>query len=251
MATKTSTTKHRTRRYAAMKSTIVNTLLQHQDLTYKQFNSSLIPNVDPDTVIGVRTPQLRLIAREMQGSPEAALLMQSLPHHYFEETNLHGLMICLEQDYCATVEMLDEFLPFVDNWATCDLLRPKSFRRIGNRQRLIADIQRWIRAKHPFTIRFGIEMLMTHFLDDAFDPEHLEWVAGVAHEHYYVRMMVAWYVATALAKQPTATLSLLEQKRLAPWTHNKAIQKAIESYRIPAETKHHLRTLRLPLTESK
>ena len=169
--------------------------------------------------------------------------LSSLPHKYYDENNLHGFIIAEMKDYDRTIAEIDRLLPYIDNWATCDLIRPKLFSK--NHDKLIKDIRRWMKSSKTYTIRFGIEMLMTHFLDDYFRPEYLEWVASITNDEYYVKMMVAWYFATALAKQYDATLPIIEQKRLASWTHNKTIQKAIESYRITDEQKEYLKGLKI------
>ncbi len=218
-------------------------LFEMQDLKYRDFCAKLTPNVDPERIIGVRTPQLRSYAAELSKTPDAAAFLALLPHEYYEENNLHGFLIERIKDYDACVAALDAFLPYVDNWATCDLMAPKRFKR--HLPELMGEIRRWIASEHCYTIRFGIEMLMSFYLDEAFSPEHLEMVAALRSEEYYVNMMIAWYFATALAKQWDATLPYIEQQRLAPWTHNKAIQKAVESYRITDEQKAYLRTLKV------
>lgn len=213
-----------------------------QDVGYKAFQSKLIPNIDPDTVIGVRAPDQKALAKALSGTPEAEIFLHTLPHKYYEENNLHALLIMREKDYGKTLMLLEEFLPCIDNWATCDTLRPGVFAK--HRPALKTEIERWLIADHAYTVRFGIEMLMTHYLDAEFYPEALEQVAAVEWDEYYVKMMVAWYFATALAKQYEAALPYLQQQRLERWTHNKTIQKAVESYRITEEQKAYLRTLR-------
>ena len=219
-------------------------LFEMQDLKYRDFQCRLMPTVDPDTVIGVRTPALRRFAREFAKLPEAAGFLRSLPHLYYEENNLHGFLIASMADYGQAVAALEAFLPYVDNWATCDLIRPKAFQK--HPPELPEQLRIWMSARHPYTVRFGIEMLMTFYLDGCFRPEYLEQVAEVRSEDYYVNMMIAWYFATALAKQYDAALPYLRQRRLAPWTHNKAIQKSLESFRITDAQKAYLRTLKLP-----
>ena len=225
-----------------MQQTIQSRLFALQDLKYQSFQSKLIPTICPDTVIGVRMPALLKLAKELSGTPEAAAFLQQLPHAYYEENNLHGLLICQMKDYGRAVEALDAFLPYIDNWATCDLLSPKVFR--AHLPELYEKIQTWVHASHPYTIRFGIGMLMSFYLDQAFSPAYPALVAGIRSDEYYVNMMIAWYFATALAKQYEAILPYLQQYRLARWTHNKAIQKALESDRITAEQKRYLRTLK-------
>lgn len=223
---------------------IRNGLLALQDTGYKAFHSRLVPDTPPDSIIGVRTPELRKLAKKMAKDPRIGLFLDDLPHRFYEERSLHGFIICEEKDYSLLVNRLERFLPHIDNWGTCDLLSPKAFKRKENREQLLNDIRRWMTSDQPFTIRFGTEMLMSHFLGDAFQPAYLDWVAAIRNEHYYVRMMVAWFFATALAKQWQYTLPYLEKDMLEKWTHNKSIQKAIESYRITPEQKALLRTLR-------
>ena len=227
---------------SAVQQTIQSRLFALQDLKYQAFQSKLIPTICPDTVIGVRMPALRKLAKELSGTPEATAFLQQLPHAYYEENNLHGLLICQMKDYDQTIAAVDAFLPHIDNWATCDLLSPKVFR--AHLPDLYEKIQTWVHASHPYTIRFGIGMLMSFYLDQAFSPAYPALVAEIRSDEYYVNMMIAWYFATALAKQYEAVLPYLQQHRLARWTHNKAIQKAIERDRITAEQKLYLRTLK-------
>ncbi len=208
-----------------------------------------MPTVDPDTVIGVRMPALRKLAKDFAETPEAAEFLQALPHRYYEENNLHGLLISAMRDYGEAVAALDAFLPCVDNWATCDLIRPKVFQK--HLPELLEKIEVWLASDRTYTVRFGLEMLMTFYLDNAFRPEYLEMAAGVRSGEYYVNMMIAWYFATALAKQYDAALPYLRERRLDPWTHNKAIQKAIESCRVTDEQKAYLRTLKVPVPRSR
>lgn len=217
-------------------------LFEMQDKSYRAFHSKLIPNIDPALVIGIRTPQLRAVAKAFSKMPQAAEFLSSLPHTYYEENNLHALLIEQMKTPDEVFTALDAFLPYVDNWATCDLLRPKVFPQC--RERLLQHIYIWIQSDHTYTVRFGLEMLMVHFLDEAFRPEYLELAAAVKGEDYYIRMMVAWYFATALAKQYDAAVIYLQTHKLNHWTHHKTIQKAIESYRITPEQKAYLRTLR-------
>lgn len=236
-------------------ATIQQQLFDLQDKGYRDFQIKLTPGIDPESVIGVRTPQLRALAKQIAKSEERDAFLDALPHPYYDENNLHGFVLSELKDYDETIARLDAFLPYVDNWATCDLLSPKAFKQKKNHERLLLDIQRWMASDRPYTIRFGIEMLMSFFLDDEFRPEYLEWVALISqkelqpelHElysHYYIRMMIAWYFATALAKQYEATVPFIEQNKLATWTHNKSIQKAIESYRITDGQKAYLRSLK-------
>lgn len=218
-------------------------LFAQQDLKYRDFHSKLMPGIDKERIIGIRTPQLRKIAKEFANDAEIDDFLSNLPHQYYDENNLHGFIIAELKDYDRSIAEIDRLLPYIDNWATCDLIRPKSFAK--NHGRLLKDIRRWMKSDKTYTIRFGIEMLMTHFLDNDFSSEYLEWVVGITNDEYYVKMMVAWYFATALAKQYEATLPIIEQKRLAAWTHNKSIQKAIESYRITDDQKKYLKTLKV------
>ena len=217
-----------------------------QDTEYRDFQCRLIPNVAPNTVIGVRTPVLRKFAKDFAKEPEAAEFLRILPHRYFEENNLHGFLIERMKDYDRVIAALDAFLPFVDNWATCDQLRPGVFAK--RPPQLREQIQIWMASGHTYTVRFGIEMLMCLYLDDAFLQEYLDWIAAIRSDEYYVNMMTAWFFATALAKQYDAALPYIEERRLAPWTHNKAIQKAVESYRITDEQKAYLRSLKVKYT---
>ena len=218
-------------------------LFELQDRQYRAFHCRLIPHVTPETVIGVRAPELRKFAKAFSKEPEAGEFLQILPHKFYEENNLHGFLIEAMKDYHQVVAALDAFLPYVDNWATCQMIRPKV---IGKQlPELREQIRIWLASDHPYTIRFGMEMLMTFFLDGQFQPEYLDWVAGVESKEYYVNMMRAWYFATALAKQYEKILPFLEELRMDIWTHNKTIQKSIESYRITQEQKDHLRTLRI------
>ena len=222
--------------------TLHDQLFALQDLEYRAFHSRLMPTVDPETIIGVRTPELRKLARGFAREPEAAAFLQTLPHRYYEENNLHGFLIETIKDFDQCIGALDAFLPYVDNWATCDLMSPKVLKQ--DLPRLLTHIRRWMASGHVYTIRFGMEMLMRYYLDEAFRPEYLDWVAAVHSEEYYVNMMIAWFFAEALAKQYDAALPYLLKHRLDVWTHNKAIQKARESYRITPEQKAYLKTLK-------
>lgn len=215
-------------------------LLALQDAQYRDFQRKLIPNIDPGTIIGVRTPELRRLATEM-GEGEA--FTKDLPHRYFEENQVHSFILGNCKDFEKAVAEVDAFLPFVDNWATCDQLSPKVFRK--HRAELLPHIRKWLDSAHPYTVRFGMEMLMAHYLEEDFAPEYPELVASVRSEEYYVRMMQAWYFATALAKQYDAVLPYITGHRLERWTHNKAIQKAVESYRITSEQKMYLKQFRI------
>ena len=241
-------------------SPILSRLLAMQDVQYRDFQSKLIPNVPPDLFIGIRTPDLRKYARELykeEKDPAAGSIRQDsfleafledLPHQYFDENQLHAFVISEEKNFDVCIARIERFLPFVDNWATCDQLSPKVFKK--NRDALLPCLRKWISSDHTYTVRFAIGMLMQHYLDDAFDPSYPELIASVQSEEYYVRMMIAWYFATALAKQYDAVLPFLEERRLDPWTHNKTIQKAVESYRITPEQKTYLRSLKIPMRSS-
>ena len=214
-----------------------------KDEKYKEFQKKLIPTVDENTVIGVRTPVLRKYAKDVSGTPGAVIFMQTLPHEYYEENNLHGMLIETMKDYDECIAYLDEFLPYVDNWATCDLISPRVFKK--HKDELLVKIKEWMASDRVYTIRFGMEMLMTHFLDEDFKPEYLGMAANVHSKEYYVNMMIAWFFATALAKQYEASLPYIENHCMDRWTHNKTIQKAIESYRITDEQKRYLKSLKI------
>lgn len=220
-----------------------NRLLALQDVKYKEFQCKLMPTVDPETVIGVRTPELRKLGKELSKSPEAAAFLAILPHTYYEENNLHGFLIESIKDYDAAIVAVEVFLPYIDNWATCDQISPSVFKK--HLPELYKKIEIWLKSDRTYTVRFGIGMLLRFYLDEHFRPEMLDLVAGVRSTEYYVNMMVAWYFATALAKKYDAALPYIEGHRLEKWTHNKAIQKAVESSRISGEVKGYLRTLKV------
>ena len=221
---------------------IRETLLSLQDGKFAAFQARLIPNVAPECILGVRTPELRKLAKQLRGSSDAEAFLNTLPHEFFEENNLHAFLLCGIKDFERCVQAVEDFLPYVDNWATCDQLRPKAFAR--NRQALLPRIRSWLDSDRTYTQRFGIGMLMSHFLDEDFREEYLSWVSDIHSEEYYVNMMIAWYFATALAKQYRAALPYIEERRLGPWVHNKTIQKALESYRVSEEHKACLKTLK-------
>ncbi|MDO4344435.1 MAG: DNA alkylation repair protein [Eubacteriales bacterium] len=223
--------------------TIQASLFEMQDMEYRSFHCRLMPTVDPEKVIGVRTPRLRKFAKDFAKTPEAPEYLKLLPHQYYEENNLHGFLIESIGDYEKTIAALDEFLPFVDNWATCDLMSPKVFAK--HPSELLEKIKLWLVSEQTYTVRFAIGMLMRFYLDDQFDPEYPKLVASVKSDEYYINMMIAWYFATALAKQYQDVLPWLQEKKLSPWTHNKAIQKAVESRRITEDQKAYLRTLKV------
>lgn len=214
-----------------------------QDTEYQVFQSKLMPTIPPETVIGVRTPLLRKLAKELAGTPQAEHFLQSLPHRYYEENNLHAFLIEQIRDYDTALAETERFLPYINNWATCDCFCPKVFAK--HKEELLIPIRRWLGSDQTYTVRYAMGMLMRYYLDEDFQPEYLVWVAGVHSEEYYLNMMRAWYFATALAKQPDAALPWLTDRRLDVWTHNKTIQKAAESYRISPEMKQQLRELRI------
>ena len=227
-----------------MSDSIIQNLFALRDEDYRAFQLPLIPSLDPQRMIGVRTPQLRALAKRLR--KEQPLLTEAflgeLPHRYFEEDQLHAFIISEEKDFSRCLKQVGDFLPFVDNWATCDQLSPRVFRRF--RPQLLERIPEWIASGRCYTVRFGIGMLMQHFLDEDFDPALLELTADIRSDEYYVNMMVAWYFATALAKQYVAALPYIKGRRLARWTHNKTIQKALESYRVSPEHKQQLKALK-------
>lgn len=224
-------------------STITEQIFALQDLKYKEFHSRLMPTINPEVIIGVRTPLLRKLAKQLRESTEVELFINHLPHHYYEENNLHGFLIESIKDFDACIFALNKFLPYVDNWATCDMMSPKALKK--DLPKLYEQVKVWIASGETYTIRFGVNMLMKYFLDDVFTPEYPELVASIESEEYYVKMVIAWYFATALAKQYDAVLPYLTEQRLDVWTHNKTIQKAVESYRITKEQKEYLKTLKM------
>ena len=217
-------------------------LLALQDISYADFQAKLTPNIPRDLFIGVRVPEARKLAKRIIGDPETSKFLRDLPHRYYDENMVHGLLISEMKDYDACIEAVDEFLPYVDNWAVCDIMSPKIFKK--NKIVLLEKIKEWSKSEEEYTCRFGLEMLMSHFLDDDFKPEYLEIPLSVNNDEYYVKMMIAWFFATALAKQWDATIKYLEDHRLDAWTHNKAIQKARESKRITPQQKDYVKSLK-------
>ena len=213
------------------------------DPKYQEMQKKIIPTVDPESIIGVRTPELRALAKEMSKSGEGSAFVAELPHKYFDENQLHAFILSGMKDYDACIAEVERFLPHVDNWATCDQMSPKIFRK--HKADLLEHVKVWLKSDQTYTIRFSVGMLMEHFLDEDFDLKYPRMVAKLRSEEYYVNMMIAWYFATALAKQYEAVLPFIEGRKLAPWTHNKAIQKAVESYRITHEQKEYLKTLKV------
>ena len=221
---------------------IVKELFKLQDKKYQEMQYKIIPNVDSSTIIGVRTPELRNLAKSIIKEDYKSFL-EDLPHKYFDENQLHAFIISLIKDYDECLNYVNSFLPYVDNWATCDQLSPKVFKK--NTDKLIDSIKIWIKSKDTYTIRFGIGMLMSYYLDDNFKSEYLKLVSKIKSDEYYINMMIAWYFATALAKQYDETIPYIENNILDKWTHNKTIQKAIESYRVSDEHKEYLRKLKI------
>lgn len=218
-------------------------LFRLQDPDYRDFQSRLIPTMSTDRMIGVRTPELRKFAKELGKRPDKDEFLENLPHRYYDEDQLRAFLLSEMKDYGECLAAVERFLPFVNNWATCDQMSPRVFRK--HRTELLKPIRDWLTSEQPYTVRFGVGMLMEHYLDGDFDLAYPEMVARLRSDEYYVNMMIAWYFATALAKQYDAVLPFLEEQRLDDWTHNKAIQKAIESRRITPEQKAYLRGLKI------
>lgn len=217
-------------------------LFEMQDLKFRDFNSSLIPGIDKERVIGVRTPVLRSLSAELSKRQDIGEFLDCLPHEFFEENQLHGFIIERIKGFSDCLAKLERFLPYIDNWAVCDQCSPKVFTK--HKEELLPYIHKWLGSDKPYTVRYGIGMLMKHYLDDSFEPEYPRLVAEVGSQEYYVNMMRAWYFATALAKQYEAVIGYFEDGRLDSWTHNKAIQKACESYRVSDGHKTYLKTLK-------
>ena len=223
--------------------TIRALLWAHRDAAYAEFQAKLTPSVNRELFIGVRVPEVRALAKQLKNEPAAADFLRALPHKYYDENMLHGLLVSEIKDYGEAVRETDRFLPYVDNWSVCDILSPKVFKK--HKAELLDKIRAWAASGETYTVRFGIEMLMSHYLDEDFRPEYLDIPAGLRSGEYYVNMMIAWFFATALAKQWEAAIPYLEQGRLDPWVHKKTIQKARESYRITEAQKAYLKTLSL------
>lgn len=222
--------------------TIQDSLFALADADYKAFHSALIPTVPPERILGVRVPVLRKFAKTLP-KEQAEEFLAELPHEFYDENMLHAILLSEVKDFDRCLALVEDFLPHIDNWAVCDCLSPAVFRR--HRPRLLPAILRWVESPAEYTCRFGIGMLMRHFLDEDFKAEYLAIPAAVKREEYYVKMMVAWFFATALAKHWDETVVYSEEKRLEPWVHNKAIQKARESYRITPQQKEYLKTLKV------
>ncbi len=214
-----------------------------QDIEYKKFHSKLMPTVDENKIIGIRIPVLRKFANEFAKKEEAKKFLSKLPHTYYEEDNLHAFVLEKEKNFEKALKLTEEFLPYIDNWATCDMFFPKVF--VKNKEKIFEYAKNWMKSEHPYTIRYGIGIMMRLFLDEDFKEEYLELVASVKSDGYYVNMMISWYFATALAKQYKSAVKYIEQKKLDVWVHNKTIQKAVESYRISGEIKEYLKILKI------
>lgn len=221
---------------------VIEELFNLRDSEYAAFQAKLTPTIAPEKFIGVRLPVLRKFAKEYAKDPECSQFMSTLPHDYYDENLLHSVLITYIKDYDTCMQELEKFLPFVDNWAVCDTMNPKVLRK--NKEALLLKIKEWVKSDKTYTIRFGVDMLMSFYLDDDFKPEYLEIPASIRSEEYYVNMMTAWYFATALAKQWDEAVKYIENRRLDRWTHNKAIQKSIESFRVTQEHKDYLRSLK-------
>ena len=222
--------------------TITESLFELRDEEYARYQAKLTPSVLPEQFIGVRVPDARRLASLLKNSPEAEAFLRELPHQYYDENMLHSLLISQIRDFSKAIEETDRFLPYIDNWAVCDILSPKVFRK--HKDELMDSILRWVGSGETYTVRFGIEMLMSHYLDKDFRAEYLDIPAGIRSEEYYVNMMIAWFFTSALSKQWDSAIPYLENDRLDKWTHNKTIQKAIESHIITDEQKAFLKTLK-------
>ncbi len=225
------------------KEDIVSHLMTLSDEKYRDFTSSLNPSVSKDSIIGVRVPLVRQIAKSLKDSEVSKQFMQSLPHTYLEENHLHGFLIEHERDFSECIKLLEKFLPYIDNWATCDSIRPKVFKKHSNE--LFPYIEKWLTSSHTYIVRYAIGILLSFYLDDNFDAKHLDMVARIRSDEYYINMMIAWYFATALAKQYDSAVVYIENNVLSQWTHNKTIQKACESFRVIDEHKVYLKTLKI------
>lgn len=222
---------------------VIEALFLNQDLKYRDFHSSLVPNVDKDRFIGVRTPILRSIAKDMIKDGSYKEFINDLPHYYYEENTLHSCILSLYKDLDELLIELDKFLPYIDNWATCDLLRPKAFEK--DHDRILDKVKEWIHTKDVYSIRFGVVTLLSFYLDDYFSDEINDIVLNINSSEYYINMAIAWYFSYALIKQYDRTINIFKEKRLNKWIHNKSIQKAIESYRIDKDKKNYLRSLKI------
>ena len=221
---------------------VLERLKELSDEKYREFQAPLVPNISPDLILGVRTPQLRLVAKELKGSPECEAFLKELPHKYYEENLVHFFVVSLIKDFDECITEVEKFLPYVDCWPVSDQATPKCFKK--NHDKILPYIKKWIASDHVYTARFGMRMLMNEFLDEDFKEEYLELVASKKGEDYYLKMMVAWYFATALAKQYDASVKYIEDRKLNEWVHKKAIQKAVESFRVTDKHKEYLKTFR-------
>ena len=222
--------------------TVYEELLKVKDDTYKEFQAKLVPNIDPDIILGVKTPEMRQIAKEVFNSKEKEAFLKDLPHKYYEENLVHFFIISMIKDFDECIREVEAFLPYVDCWPVSDQATPRSFKK--NHEKLLPYIKKWIKSKHLYTSRFGIRMLMNEFLGDEFKDEYAKLVASVKSDEYYLKMMVAWYFATALAKNYDETIKYIEERKLDDWVLKKTIQKAVESYRVTDEHKEYLKSFR-------
>ena len=222
--------------------TVLDRLNEHKDAKYQAFQSKLVPNIPPESILGVRTPDMRKIAKEVHQAAEAEAFLRELPHKFYEENLVHFFLIALIKDFDACIRETERFLPYVDCWPVCDQSSPKVFTK--NHEKLLPYVKKWIASDHVYTSRFGMRMLMNEYLGEDFKKEYPALVAAKTGDDYYLKMMVAWYFATALAKQYDACVPFLENGSLETWTHNKAIQKALESFRVTEEHKSYLKTLK-------
>lgn len=222
---------------------IVERLYELQDVEYQKLQTKIIPNIPSDTIIGVRIPMLKKLAKELFENPLKDDFMSVLPHKYYEENQLHIMLICLEKDFETCIDKLQKFLPYADNWAITDQSSPKCFKK--KHAELLPIIKEWLDSEHVYTARYAINIYMREFLDDDFSAEYMELISKKRGEDYYLKMMIAWYFATALAKQYAVAVTYIENQKLDKWTHNKAIQKAIESFRVTCEHKEYLRSLKI------
>ena len=222
--------------------TVYEQLLKVKDDKYKEFQAKLVPNIDPDTILGVKTPEMRQIAKDIFNSKEKDAFLKDLPHKYYEENLIHFFIISMIKDYDECIREVETFLPYVDCWPVSDQATPRSFKK--NHEKLLPYIKKWIKSKHLYTSRFGIRMLMNEFLGDEFKDEYAKLVASVKSDEYYLKMMVAWYFATALAKNYDETIKYIEERKMDDWVLKKTIQKAVESYRVTDEHKEYLKSFR-------
>ena len=223
-------------------------LYKNQDKKYQKFESSLIPNIDKNTIIGVRTPVLKNMAKKLIKENLSAEFIKTIPHKYFEENQIHSFILSESKDFDECIKNVNSFLKYVDNWATCDQLCPKVFKKY--KKELLINVKKWINTKRTYYVRFGIKMLMSHFLDEDFDKKYLKIVSSINSNEYYINMMIAWYFATALAKQYDDAIIYIEKSKLSPWVHNQTIKKAMESYRVSDKNKKYLKSLKLVLRDS-